>query len=520
MRWLVCVVLAIWAMPATAQVDDVDLRGYIESDLRLSLPGKDGPPGEDDLRLVRSDNTARLTSRYSVGDVSAYADVSLIYRGFVDEPLKFEEIEHRDRIDPFDIESDALFVQISDFLVEGVELKLGRQIIQWGTADQFNPTSVINPLDLEDPVKFGDRVPNEMIVLEWWAPWSSYGDEMTYFDELKFQFVFVPVYRPGQLPASAGLAFTDPELFVDFVNSPLLTSFVELQKIFIDLGGDFAYDTTIDHPGRDLDESQLGGRVSWTAFDVNMSVMYYKGRSDVPAADTVGVDLSTATVVDGDNRDPVTALIPSGVEFNQETIEQLNTVFGAIAESGVTIEGTVPVDVLLYYPKIQVAGADFAASLDFIGGVGLWGEAAMYFHEEQTLTLAIPGSEPVREKLLDSGQFLKVAAGTDYSITSWWYVNLQYLHGFVDEFGEDNLNDYVVGGMDFKMFSETILLRVFGINQIQDKSWVAYPNIMATPWQNTELSLGAFIMGGAEDSKFGSPVAGQSRVFLKGKYSF
>ena len=35
--------------------------------------------------------------------------------------------------------------------------------MNWGAADQFNPTGLLNPLDLEDPTRFGDRVANEML---------------------------------------------------------------------------------------------------------------------------------------------------------------------------------------------------------------------------------------------------------------------------------------------------------------------------------------------------------------------
>ena len=37
------------------------------------------------------------------------------------------------------------------------------QVVQWGTADMFNPTNNLNAPDLEDPLMFGESVANEMV---------------------------------------------------------------------------------------------------------------------------------------------------------------------------------------------------------------------------------------------------------------------------------------------------------------------------------------------------------------------
>ena len=39
-------------------------------------------------------------------------------------------------------------------------------------------------------------------------------------------------------------------------------------------------------------------------------------------------------------------------------------------------------------------------------------------------------------------------------------------------------------------------------------------------WDNTEVGLGAFLMQGAEDTKFGSPVTGPNQVFVNARYSY
>lgn len=46
-------------------------------------------------------------------------------------------------------------MQIFGFLTDNLNLSIGRQRIVWGTADQLNPTSNLNPYDMEDILDFG-----------------------------------------------------------------------------------------------------------------------------------------------------------------------------------------------------------------------------------------------------------------------------------------------------------------------------------------------------------------------------
>lgn len=526
--WGGALLVALLARPAEAR--DIDYVGYVESDLRLSLPGKTPPPGEDELRFLRSDNTARITTRIRSGKVRAFADVALIYRGLFDD-LGLEDIETRGELDPFDIESDALYLQVSDFLVDGMEVKLGRQIIQWGTADKFNPTSVLNPLDLEDPIKFGDRVPNEMLVLSYTAPWYSESDDgFIWFDELTFTGVVVPIFRPHQLPRSAQSVFTDPDLFVQFVDSPTLRDFVDLQNLFIERGGTFSYDADVEAPSPALENVQYAGKIGATIAGVDLSAMYYRGFSDIAQARSVNAELSRIAVTgvddfvlcgpDPDPYDDAGPPIDCPQFLDLSDLEAAkDSVANQLPEEG-RIIGDVPIGIELHYPEIHAVGFDAATSLEFLGGVGVWAEAALVFHEAQTLTLTATGSEPFEETLIEEGSFWKAAAGADYSIFSWWYVNVQYLHGFVDEFGAENLEDYIVAGNDFKMFNDQLVLRLFGIINLQDQSWTGYPVLMSSFWPNTNIDLGALILEGEDDSKFGTRATGQSRVFLRGRYSF
>ena len=138
---------------------------------------------------------------------------------------------------------------------------------------------------------------------------------------------------------------------------------------------------------------------------------------------------------------------------------------------------------------------------------------------------------------------MKAAAGMDYSITRYWYMNVQYLYGFVDEFGADDLNHYLVLVNDYKLFNESVIARTSvilgmedlplldadGIPEVDDAgaektgitlSGVIYPNLIINAIESTELNIGAFIYFGREDTKFGSPLAGSNMFYMKAKYSF
>jgi hypothetical protein len=167
-----------------------------------------------------------------------------------------------------------------------------------------------------------------------------------------------------------------------------------------------------------------------------------------------------------------------------------------------------------------------ATSLDWLDGVGLWAEVGLTFHEDLyriITTGSIQINEVEREH--EAGSFLKATVGMDHSPTSWLYINVQYLRGFLDEFGARNLQNYLVAGMDIKLARDVVLIRTFSIFNIDDGSFVLFPALILKPWDSGEISLGAFLYSasfpGADPTrKFDSPAAGGSNIFLKARASF
>jgi hypothetical protein len=219
-----------------------------------------------------------------------------------------------------------------------------------------------------------------------------------------------------------------------------------------------------------------------------------------------------------------------------------------------------------------VLGFDFAGTIDKLGGMGWWIEGGVFFPQQITYGVydaLAPGQwdpvtferdkvtnryesyklgYPERERgvVIPSTPFVKLTAGVDYSFNKYLYGNLQYVYGFIDEFGagrsafarpgsaigdpartEARIGHYLVAGADLKLFNAQLLLRFFGafkIPQVGDMdphfTAVLFPQIVWAVWDATELSVGSFVFLGPRDSKFGDPAAGATELFLKAKFTY
>lgn len=513
---------AVTGAAGHATAADVTWRGYVSSDARFSIPGalEKSSTGEHP-RFLRNETWLNLRTDLTQGRrVRATADVSLVFTGKRDAGT-IDDLSIREKADPFRIESDALFVTFRDIGLTGLDISLGRMILPWGTGDMFNPTRKLNPLDVEDPIKFGESIANQMLVLEWSPGWYAEDDEGdAIFDEMIFQAVAVPIFRGSMLPDSGLVAFSEPRFARSRFHSDVMADLFRLQESFNRQGGDLSFDVSVDAPEIQLRNVQVGARVAFNLLGMDWSLSYYRGFDDMPrpesvyANDVVFPEAPAATSTD--LIELVDGLCDEGVQC----------LTGAVAHN----------EIRLTYPRIQQLGVDVSTSIPFLAGMGLWAEVAVVFHDDLRLqvrtsdavvpsptnpngvALGISGTKHAIE--VEGGQFVKAVVGVDHSPFPWWYINVQYLHGFVDEFGSAYLDDYVVAGSDFKFFEDTLLLRLFAILCIQDQSAVLYPQITVSPFAAAELTLGALFYFGAEDTKFGSPLTGPSTLFLKAKMSF
>ena len=515
-------VLLLYAGRAGAWKDEKRYKvlGYLETDLRLTLPLKEAS-GMEDFNFIFSENTFRLKGSFRISKrVKAVVDGKMVFTGMMSGD-SFDDLSWREKVDPARFENDALYVQVTNFLLPGLDIRLGRQIIIWGTADMFNPTSNINSLDLEDPLKFGEYIANEIINISYTHPYFLSG-ENKYFEEFTFHFLVIPLFRPAQIPFWAKNAFTDPDLFRQRVNADEMFELITLQETFADAGGIVEYDLQTQQPDISFKNIQIAMKLEWILFNIDMSISYYRGFDDMLQAERIYAD---------------------DIHLNEYPAGETETLVDLI--NSVDVEGSKIFNTItLSYPRMHVIGADFAASLDRLGGLGLWGEIAFFIHPERYYHIRTSGAWapglggreiyiPVDTTQLvqdiEGNWFYKISAGIDYSIFSWWYINLQYMHGFVDEFGMNSLQDYLLLTNDFKFFDDKLLLRAVGMVCIHpgtnnqddpdDYSFMLYPEVVLSFWRAVDISIGLLYQGGTKTGKFGSALSGPSLVYMKGRVS-
>ena len=404
----------------------------------------------------------------------------------VAQAQELDDLATQQMLTPFHFESDAAYIALIDVLPH-LDIKIGRQVLVWGTADKFNPTNNISPDDLEDRPLFTEPIGNQMIVVDY-APLAN---------KLWFQGVYVPIFFPALLPPSASAALRDPRAPVPFARQSDQRKLEAAQNVFAtnpmlvpDVEG------RVQMPPRRFTDGQSAIKVGTSLGGIDMTVSYYNGRHDIPTP----IDVRSEFKEDADGSDE-----------------------GCCVRAVAT----------LAYPRMQVIGADFATQLPFLRNMGLWGEGGLFFPKPQEIFIEFPQPYDVtpddptdapvtflRGPTIRSRPFIKATAGLDYTFGKHVYVQAQYVRGFIDDFGAGHIGNYVVGGTDLIFFGRHLILRLFGVVDVPNKgdsaSYVIFPALMVTPpWGSTTLELGSFFLLGPPDTKFGQPAAGTSIVFFK-----
>lgn len=420
--------------------------------------------------------------------IQIVGDIEPVFLG-VSQVSTLNDLSSMHMLTPFHIESDAAYVALIDIL-PGLDIKIGRQIVVWGTADKFNPTNNINPDDLEDRPLFTEPIANQMVVVDF-NPWQ---------DKLSFQGVYVPLFYPALLPPSASAALADPQTPVNFAEQSDKDKLEFLQG-FISANQQFnpRVTTRVETPPRNITNGQAAFKIASRVGPVDMSGSYYYGFSDIP--------------------------IPYQTKSRQLAPLSEPAVDGYWYQS----------DVTLVYPRMHVAGLDVAAQLPFLNDMGIWAEGALIiptqrydFHVELPINLDVTPRDgianPIREfsgAIVKKQPFIKATVGADYTIGKHVYLQAQYLRGFIDDFGANNMGNYLMAGTDLVFFGRHLIFRFFTVtdfpkNRSDRASLVLAPNIiMVPPWGFATLELGGFAFIGRHDTKFGQAAVGSSIAYLK-----
>lgn len=351
-------------------------------------------------------------------------------------------------------------IKVSDFITPNLDLTIGKQRIQWGTADKMNVVDNLNPVDFAnfftfDPDYFGERRPQTALNFEYYAGGST-----------KIQLVWLLQNPLSPLP---------------YGYTSLLQKFYGLQSIAVQ-----------KYWSRELEKTGFGLRVSHTLFKVDLALSYFNGNSSLPVLR----------------------------EFSAIPI----------------LAGT------FYYPRQQVLGFDCAGEFK---GIGFWGEAGLVIPENISGRLVVPlivqGQTVMVEnsfRLLEKN-YWKYVLGLDYNFGHGFYANLQFLHGFFDEFAftkaaQDNLGlrqgmffgelaNYLFGRLEYKSASEKIKLKAGTLLEMTstDTAFALLPEAEFRIADALVIQAGGFwlISGSEQKTKFGM-FKKDSMIFLGLKIDF
>jgi hypothetical protein len=290
-----------------------------------------------------------------------------------------------------------------------------------------------------------------------------------YAGEIQFTGIVIPVFTPAVLPAGDWATALMP---ASMQLPPGLTMGTATANISL--------------PSASLDQSVTAGlkvKANILGYDVSLSYLY--ARDSLPLVD--------------------------------------NVVLAWSAGPGSTVNVTTD----LLYPREHIFGADFAGS---ILSVGVWAEAALYLPEKVTLTTdatGVVGGSVQESTALDNSPYVKFVLGGDYTFPGNVYLNVQYAHGFFQERGWDNLEDYFVFGLDWKLFDDKLKVSPLGV-VVEIKDWsdlpsnyaiLAAPSVTLYPIDNAELIVGLHLIHGTSSTTFGR-LNDNNEVFLQARYSF
>lgn len=565
-------------VPQNARADELELdwSGRFQSDLRFRI--EDVGVGEWYARqelpagVERNWNTFALKLDATYGRFKGVADVQFVWSGYPERMTSIGDLSRIEKADPYRLEARGVYIDAKGIFFDGLDLRIGEQVVSWGVGDQFNPTNNLNADDLRDPLLFGRQAANFMVKADYWLneDWSISG-------------VLVPVFKPALLPLSGSLAVAQLDR-LPFVSDQLRWRVTSEQAAANTLFGNPTVigSVTPNLPDASFDNMQVAYRIAGTIKEQDVALSYYNGRTDFPQ--------------------------PRKNHTHQSLGKRCNP-----SDATQCIDGLLQTDVTLEYPRMHVYGFNATGEVNpfkwfnkdtDINGIGYRFEGALIVPQSQSITLTnddlalgtLPQAAGVydydangkpggREPLVvEQTPFLKWVLGVDYTFGEHVYVNAMWVHGLVDEYGAGDwirkgytvrqsgiveggnllacalskngetcsreilrprLGDYVVLGADFKFANQAGLFRLFTIldaTPLVEETWddeqskrvsrtisplsaeglsmVILPELDYNFGNGLELTAGALLQLGKPYTKFGDASTGGSTIFTRGKYSF
>ncbi|MFV1979895.1 MAG: DUF1302 family protein [Rhodothermia bacterium] len=247
-RFVFFVTLALLPVAVWSQAR---LSGFVSIDKRFDV-GTENVLVADFYNRFRSELSAPLGEKLFL-----FSSLDLRFYDLprVSSVVDLEDIES---LFPTDLSLWEAYAELTGFLFDDLDVRVGKQRIAWGRADRFNPTDNLNPDDFSDLIDFGAKIPT-------WAIKATY-----YLGDLELTGVWLPSVIPILLPRGG-------------------------TSLFLGIESTTIRDTLIV-PSAEIKNSMFAFKVGGVFEGWDYSLSYFNGFDDLPAVSKV--------VVGGNGRGP------------------------------------------------------------------------------------------------------------------------------------------------------------------------------------------------------------------------
>ncbi len=247
---------------------DLDVGGYLRFDKRFVVETRDGKLAYDGVPQFPVYHQAFLQLKAKPGsNVEAKLSAALRYYDFMiaKDLYGLQKSEELFPLEPLLWEA---YVDVFGLGTDRLDLRIGKQRIAWGTADRFNPTDNLNPLDLTDFMSFGERVPT----------WAIHAELSIIEEKLGLTGVLLAGPSAVSLPRYAGLPFN-----AAMTGSMTLPEGVALGNVAVEF----------KPPPFDGKHTMQALKAHGSLAGVDWSVSYFHGYMDLPIQTHVRFDLAS-----------------------------------------------------------------------------------------------------------------------------------------------------------------------------------------------------------------------------------
>ncbi len=329
---------------------------------------------------------------------------------------ELNDLENINQLFPTNISLWEAYVSVYGFLIDDIDLKIGKQRISWGTADKLNQTDNLNSKDFSDIYNFTEKIPG-------WAAKLSY-----YLGDYTFTAVWLPNFEPVLLPRNGTSLF---------------------------LGSDLAsLKDSVILPANKLGNSMFAFKLSGNIAGWDYSLSYFNGYDDIPILTSLDFNPDPANGNLGKAELSFPKIQVIGADFSTEI-----SGIGLWGEGALVIPDKVFTDISAPGMNYQTVALDDKPYFKFTLGSDYTFPGGYYFNIQWMHGFFTERAGELNdyffaslEKVVFNNQ-LKIALGGALEVDRWNSINENYGYGFFPELtyqGIDNLEiavgTFLVGG--------------------------------------------------------------------------